>query len=285
MAANHLMAEIEDLILRLVREHEANRLPDAGIRYFENPLIGVASGSDPLFTEYKSIIGDFHMTPAEALASSYGSGGKGVSPPDLSVVCWILPVSEAIRESNRKQDRHPSRLWAHCRQYGEKFNDVIRRELESFFRSRGIDAAAPYCDERGERYEDDEGRILGVNWSERHAMYAAGLGTFSLSDGLITGNGIAMRCGSVAAAVALEPSRRLSGSHTDNCLFYARGTCGDCIDRCPAGAITEKGHDKDLCNRYIRTVVGPVAKKEYGIDVSGCGLCQTDVPCESCNPI
>ena len=134
-------------------------------------------------------------------------------------------------------------LWAHCRQYGEKFNDVIRREVESFFRSRGIDAAAPYCDERGKRYEDDE-RILGANWSERHAMYAAGLGTFSLSDGLITDRGIAMRCGSVVAAVALEPSSKPTESHTGNCLFYARGSCGDCIDRCPADAITEKGHDK-----------------------------------------
>jgi hypothetical protein len=26
-------------------------------------------------------------------------------------------------------------------------------------------------------------------------------------------------------------------------------------------------------------------KKEYGVDVQGCGLCQTEVPCEFRNPV
>jgi len=34
------------------------------------------------------------------------------------------------------------------------------------------------------------------SWSERHAAYAAGLGTFSLNDALITPKGIAHRLGS-----------------------------------------------------------------------------------------
>jgi epoxyqueuosine reductase len=281
----YVLEEVEELVNRLVREHEANQAADPGVRYFESPLVGVASGGDPLFAEYKKIIGDFHMTPVEALASSKGRSEKDLEAQDLSVICWILPVSEAVRAGNRNQNRYPSRLWAHCRQYGEQFNELIRCEVESYFQSRGIDAVAPFYGKRGKRYADEEGRILGANWSERHAVYAAGLGTFSLSDGLITERGIAMRCGSVVAALRLDPSPRTAGSHTDNCLFYARGTCGECIDRCPAGAITEAGHDKNRCSDYIDTVIGPVAKKDYGIDVSGCGLCQAGVPCESRNPI
>ncbi len=32
---------------------------------FDQPLVGFASGGDPLFDEYKKIIGDFHQTPEE----------------------------------------------------------------------------------------------------------------------------------------------------------------------------------------------------------------------------
>jgi epoxyqueuosine reductase len=35
------------------------------------------------------------------------------------------------------------------------------------------------------------------SWSERHAAYAAGLGTFGLCDGLITARGKAVRFGSI----------------------------------------------------------------------------------------
>jgi len=47
---------------------------------------------------------------------------------------------------------------------------------------------------------------LASNWSQRHIAYAAGLGTFSLSDGFITPKGIAMRCGSVVCDAALSPT-------------------------------------------------------------------------------
>jgi epoxyqueuosine reductase QueG len=56
------------------------------------------------------------------------------------------------------------------------------------------------------------------------------------------------------------------------------------VKRCPAGAITERGHDKDRCKEYSDSKK-PVIKKLYGIDIYGCGLCQTGVPCESRNPM
>ena len=46
------------------------------------------------------------------------------------------------------------------------------------------------------------------NWSERHIAYAAGLGTFSLSDGFITERGIAHRCGSAVVGLELPASPR-----------------------------------------------------------------------------
>ena len=118
-------------------------------------------------------------------------------------------------------------------------------------------------------------------WSERHAAYAAGLGTFGLSDGLITPLGKAMRTGSVVARIHVPPTPRPYTEHHAYCLHFTHGTCGRCIDRCPAGAITKEGHDKVRCKTYLRGEVKTYIETTYGFEGKGCGLCQTKVPCES----
>ncbi|MBS4021539.1 MAG: hypothetical protein KGZ79_03830 [Dethiobacter sp.] len=119
---------------------------------------------------------------------------------------------------------------------------------------------------------------LASTWSERHAAYAAGLGTFSLTDGLITARGMAHRCGSIITDLVLEPTRRDYAGPYGYCLHYRDKSCGICIDRCPGGAITENGHDKDLCEAYVRKQVR--SEERSGVKIAGCGLCQTNVPCE-----
>ena len=57
------------------------------------------------------------------------------------------------------------------------------------------------------------------------------------------------------------------------------GTCGVCIERCPAAAITPEGHDKNICWSYQETILSPFQQKYKATDI-GCGLCQTSVPCE-----
>jgi len=83
----------------------------------------------------------------------------------------------------------------------------------------------------------------------------------------------------------LPASPRTAESPYSNCLFYVGVSCNACIERCPAGAISEKGHDKIKCGAYLRDI-GYSALKEYDNDtsVAGCGLCQTKVPCEFQNP-
>ena len=132
-----------------------------------------------------------------------------------------------------------------------------------------------------EIYRNEEG--LYSNWSERHIAYAAGHGTFSLSDGLITECGIAHRCGNVATDLVLPASPRTATNPYSNCLFYVDGSCKACIARCPAGAITENGHDKTKCREYMSTKLYHLLK-EYTGDEEACGLCQTEVPCEFSNP-
>lgn len=271
---SNLRREIE----HYAETHPGNRSRDGG-RYFDRPLVGFASATDPLFMEYKRIIGAFHRTPAEVLEQTAAEDGQTSG----TVVCWVLPITEPTRVSNREQDRHPSREWAHTRDFGEKFNDGLRNMVVDFLNAQGGHAAAPMLCDWWVRVDDP--RVgLASTWSERHAAFAAGLGTFSLNDGFITPRGIAHRCGSVVTDIVMVPSNRSYGDHRENCLTCRGVECGVCITRCPVDAISGSGHDKDRCRWYIYGPEFRALKERYGVSEVGCGLCQTDVPCESVIP-
>ena len=46
-------------------DSELNRLPEkfGGGRIFSSPLIGVATGNDPIFLKFKEVVGLEHFTP------------------------------------------------------------------------------------------------------------------------------------------------------------------------------------------------------------------------------
>ena len=274
---------IEQKIKEFTRTSPLNRLPfinDCVI--WDEPLVTFADGDDPIFTEYKTIITPTHLTPREALAQA-GSKRPQDMPARLSVVSWILPAVAETRKSNRTETLVPSRLWSHSRRYGEKFNEALRGYVVELLTGMGYLAAAPMLQPYFRVDYNEQGPYS--NWSERHIAYAAGQGTFSLSDGLITESGIAHRCGNVVTCLILSISPRTAAGPYSNCLFYLGVNCRACINRCPAGAISEQGHDKKKCQQYLRGI-GYSASKEYDNDtsVAGCGLCQTKVPCEFKNP-
>ena len=278
---------IEQEIKTFVRTSPQNRLPmmDNYI-IWDEPLAQFADSDDPIFTEYKKIIDPTHLTPREALAKTYDKSPKDM-PAHLSVISWILPTTEKTRKSNREETLVPSRLWSHTRWYGEKFNDAMREHVVKLLTEMGYLAVAPMLQPYFKiDYDEISKRGYFSNWSERHIAYAAGLGTFSLSDGFITERGIAHRCGSVVTNLVLPASPRTTESPYSNCLFYANNTCDKCIARCPAGAITEKGHDKAKCRAYQHGIGYSSNMEGYddNVSVAGCGLCQTKVPCEFENP-
>ncbi len=257
----------------------ANRMPSNREHIiFNEPIIGFVDGSDPIFTEYKTIISPTHMTPAEAIANAYEKEISEV-PQKLSVVSWILPFTEEVRKSNRTETKGPSRLWSHGRYYGEVFNEELRRHVMGVIEELGYMAAAPQIQPYFKMEVTDKG--LQSNWSERHVAYAAGLGSFSLTDGFISEGGMAHRCGSVITDLVLPATPRTATGPYDNCLYYFNGSCKTCVERCPAGAVTEEGHSKTECKKYLDSL-GYSPREEYKDDtsVAGCGLCQTKVPCE-----
>lgn len=278
---------IEREIKEFVRTDPGNLLPpDKTIPIWDEPLVGFAAGDDPVFDEFKSVASPGHLAPREALAASYGKNLQEI-PEALSVICWILPVMEETRKSNYNQTTSPSRPWSHTRWYGEKFNEKLRIHMVELLRDVGYLAAAPFLEPCYKVSRNEKG--LYSNWSERHLAYAAGLGTFSLSDGLITERGIAHRCGSVVTSLELPPTPRTAANRYANCLAYAGVKCRACINRCPAGAITKDGHDKEKCRLYLRDLgySHELLKGGYNDETSvfGCGLCQTKVPCEFRNPV
>jgi epoxyqueuosine reductase QueG len=245
-----------------------------------------ADGDDAIFEDYKSIIAPTHLTPREALAAAYDKKPEEL-PERISVISWVLPIAEEARESNYSETRGPGRLWALTRWYGEKCNDALRTYIAELLAAAGYRATAPMLQPYFKTFKNENG--LYSNWSERHAAYAAGHGTFSLSDGFITERGIAHRCGSVVTDLVLPVDSRMAQGPYANCLTYRGVDCGKCIDRCPAGAITLEGHDKIKCGDYMLGLgYDPKRYNKEGFDderdVAGCGLCQTNVPCEYRNP-
>lgn len=266
-----LFREIENF----VADGPGNRREAHAGPYFESPLVGFVAADDPLFLEYKRIIGPFHLTPREWLEDAFGEGSFEAG----TVISWVLPIARGVRESNRPQRHLPSRPWAHTRHYGEAFNDALRRHVVDFLHQAGYRAVAPVLQPRwGATVDPRVG--LASSWSERHAAYAAGLGTFSLNDALITPRGIAHRLGSIITELVLSPSGRPYADYRENCLFFRGEECGACVKRCPAGALSKMGHDKNRCREYTYGEVMEAVGAEFGVKVAGCGLCQTKVPCE-----
>lgn len=274
---------LEQLIKNFINESEENRRTqlDHGL-YWDEPLVGFASGTDSLFSEYKNIIGPFHLTPVEIMTAALKERGKALFPPDIehtSVIAWVLPAAEDTRRSNRSEKRFPSKIWAFTKEFGESCNDSLRRHVMRFLEDLGYLAVAPVLLPSFHHVRDEKAGWAS-SWSERHAAYACGLGTFSLSDGLITSRGVAVRVGSVVTLLKLAPSERRARHHKENCLYFRNEKCDKCISRCPAGAITEKGHDKEKCWEYLESEPLKVGRLEYGVRSPSCGLCQTGVPCE-----
>ncbi len=249
---------------------------------WSTPLIGFVRGDDELFAGFKNDIGGFYWTPLELFRLAYPE--LMVRAEELAVISWVLPQTKLTRRAHRSEKSFPSEAWSRARLYGEEFNDLLRSEVVRWLRQVEIPAVAPVLMPQWQ-WQESARYGFASKWSERHTAYATGLGTFGLSDGLITPAGKAMRCGSVVARLPVAPAMRQYDKHNAYCLYYINGSCGKCIKRCPAGAISHSGHDKKRCAEYIMTKTAPYVEEKLGEVVSSCGLCQVGIPCESGIPL
>ncbi|HZK87511.1 MAG TPA: 4Fe-4S double cluster binding domain-containing protein [Anaerovoracaceae bacterium] len=301
--------ELDNLILNTYNGLENNNFATLGMQYkpmWEAPLIGVAAGDDKYFDFLKEHIGAFHWSPIDAFQLKYidtlanspayqtgvsttvpanPSGVTATVPANLRVVSIAFPQTMETKETQMVETRCPSRNWIVSRGEWEPLLKTFSGRLISVLETKGIRAVS--IDLQHEFSVIKTGPLgLASTWSHRHYAYAAGLGTFGLSDGLITKKGKAVRFTSLIIEAPVEITERPYTSPYDWCLFYKNGSCGKCINRCPVQAISFEGHDKNSClayEDYFAEHYWPdgLDRKDY---ILGCGLCQVGIPCQNKRP-
>jgi epoxyqueuosine reductase QueG len=254
LSIHTIKQQLDDFVLKSPK----NIVPDLGMmRLYELPLVAIASAEDLYWDELKKpeVIGPGHLSPTEWL-----SGAR-------SVISCFLPFTERIRKANRSQG-WPAMEWVYGRYEGGLFVNDVCRFLEELVRQAGGQALAPSVNERFAVVKKRS------NWSERHAAFIAGHGTFSLNRSLITSAGSAGRIGSVITDLELEPTPRAYTEVEEYCT-----KCGACMKRCPPMAIDENGKDNAVCSKFCDETKVRHAPRY------GCGKCQTGTPCEAGRPL
>lgn len=257
---------VEDIAIR----------PDlAGMRMYELHTVGVASPDDEYFQACldPNAIGPHFMGPRKWL------------PEAKSVVSVFLTLSPKVTESNALVKTWPSDEWLHARIEGNTFINSLMAHLKDALEADGYPTVIPSSDPR---FCSVSGKKAGTNvnteklaglsftsvWSERHAAYACGLGTFGLSKGIITKYGMAGRLGSVVTALDLPRTKRDYTGLYEYCTM-----CGACVTNCPVGAISiEGGKNHEICSEFLGKTMDRY-RPRYG-----CGKCQVAVPCQQAAP-
>ncbi|MBQ7778049.1 MAG: 4Fe-4S binding protein [Oscillibacter sp.] len=247
-----------------IRAAYALRPELAGTPYYEAPMLGCAAADDPLFAQFKAdpnIYGSALRLPEEWL------------PDAKCVISVFLPFAEEVRRSNTPDLEEPSDQWLHGRIEGQAFLEEICRRIAGWLEAEGYQAVIPaihedFCIRRDPARKELGQPVFASNWSERHAAFAAGLGTFGLSKHIITEKGVCGRFGSVITDAPLEVTPRPYTEPYEYCTF-----CGACIRRCPVNAIFPEGKDVELCSDYVDDTCRRHAPR------FGCGKCQLAVPC------
>ncbi|MBY9004901.1 MAG: hypothetical protein KGD73_13075 [Candidatus Lokiarchaeota archaeon] len=298
--------EMNDEILKFLKgefeSSELNRLPESygGGKIFATPLIGVAQAGDPIFQRYKEIIGPEHLTPLEMWLAC-GQDYNRVS--SLSTISIVFPFDKQIRNEsiNPIESRRmiiPPEIYTIARNFGNEFKRATILKTIKFLNEKGYDATSGMLSDaytivlKGKFY---------TTWSERYIAMASGLGTLGLHEGLITELGSNIRLGSIITNAPLKFTPRKTQEPHANCLYFAKGTCKECAEKCPVNAITEKGYNKIKCNKYrmkiARKIIPPLRSKlkmetrrvnwklKQDISIVGCELCQFGVKCTDNNPM
>jgi len=226
-----------------------------GMQIYEAPIFAFGAANDVLYTKYKDadIVGDSFMTPLEWL------------PGAKTVISFFMPFTERVKKANAVNDDWPAGEWLQARHEGQLFLQELLLHIQKQICEAGYTCLIPSLDSRFNIIN----RSI-PNWSERHAAYACGLGTFGLSKGMITKKGICGRFGSLLTCLDADITERPYSDIYEYCNM-----CGICIRKCPANAISKEGKDSRLCAAFLDKV------RQKHDPRSGCGKCQVNVPCES----
>lgn len=232
-----------------------------GMKIFEEPLFAFGSADDENFKLLKdpNAIGEHFLLPNEWL------------PNAKTVITFFLPFTDEVIKGNKKDKKWPSNQWLHGRIEGQILVKNLCLFINSKLNEANYESIIPTLDNRfWSSTESETKKSFSSNWSERHAAFICGLGTFGLSKGIITEKGMAGRLGSIITKLQLRPDDK---NYTD--IYEYCTMCGACVKTCPVDAISIiNGKDHKKCSDFL-DLTSEKYKPRYG-----CGKCQVSVPCE-----
>lgn len=230
---------------------------------YRTPLAGFAPADDPGFVTLKEAVGPDHLLPQDLL------------PAARSVVAFFIPFTGEMVRLHR-DDPRVSRAWAVAYVETNRLINDVCKALAGELGGRGIRAAWQ------EPTHNFDPHTLTSFWSHRHVAYLCGLGSFGRNHMLITAAGCAGRLGSLVLDAELPATAAAEAPRAPRLPKRCR-SCKACIRRCPSGALTEGGLDRQRCYRHVLEVADHF--RDIGLcDVCGkcvTGPCALRAPCDN----
>jgi epoxyqueuosine reductase len=228
---------IEDSIKKLILDSQSTK--------YREPIVAFADAADPEFENIKSMTHEKHMLPKEWMTE-----GK-------TIVSYFIPFTKELMDINRKHE-YVAKEWAvayiETNNLIKKINSTMAEKLKEYDINTVWQLPAV-------NYDSEK---LMSYWSQRHIAYIAGIGTFGMNNMLITNKGCTGRYGSFIIDFKIEPSKK---NREEKCLYKLNGSCGICIEMCPAHALTTEGFDRFKCSDWVEEV------DAFYSDLASCDCC------------
>lgn len=239
-----IQAELERLIEEFCRQTGRENI-------WQKPVIRYGDAHSPLFDQLKELVDPQHHHPCEYL------------PGATLVLSYFLPFKEEVGRSNVDGEMI-SPQWADGYNYSNEMAPYINDGLCKFIHALGYEACPP----------TDIGMINDgfprSRWSQKHVAYICGHGTFGVNNMMISDKGCVGRYYSIITALPFAHDQVVT---EERCLYKKDGSCLQCVERCPIGALHADGFDRlrclDQCNIN--------GEKFPGADA--CGKCVVGLPC------
>lgn len=216
------------------------------------PLLAYSAADDERYTQLKSLVGPWHMTPGELL------------PGAQSVISIFVPFSKNVLAA-AKADEPVSALWGEAYVVLNALYDSLGKGLADMLGDMGypsVNIASTHT------YDPKE---LKSMWSHRSAAVIAGLGSFGLNRLLITEKGSGGRFCSVITSARLQPSPSPAPLR---CIYYKSGGCRLCLKACPIEALGDGEFKRFNCSDRLFSNGRFLGNDEYDV----CGKCIAACP-------
>ncbi len=176
-----------------------------------------------------------------------------------AIVLWLPHRTPDIPRPAHGLGRVAAYAW------GRDYHNVARkalRKLRRWFGENAPEGQVYACVDTGPVLERAFGERAGVGWIGRSTMLIhQKLGTF----------------GSLAVIFTTLDLPTAAAAHPHRC-----GTCNDCVDQCPTGALDASGLDARKCISYWtiehRGIIPIEVRPSLGDWVFGCDICQDVCP-------